>query len=82
MELATYAGSIPSDVIQGVKESVTIIFTLPSALQIPVIHAYVRALDYTFILSVPACICATLVSFLVKNWNLKTRSAGNPVAAV
>lgn len=81
-ELAHYAGGLSPEMLTAVKQSVTVIFTLPESIQAPVVHSYVKALDYTFILSVPTCVCATLAAFLIKNWNLKNRGGMMPGAAV
>jgi len=72
-ELAKYASGLTPETLQAVKQSVTVIFTLPESMQVPVVKAYVHALDYAFLLSVPTCICATLAALLIKNWNLKAR---------
>jgi len=78
-ELGSYATEISPDVIQAVKQSVTVIFQLPEGLQAPVVHAYVLSLDYVFIFCVPVAALTTIVSLLIKNWNMKERgSAGSP----
>jgi hypothetical protein len=66
----------------GIKQSVTLIFTLPIELQSGVIHAYVKALDYTFILSVASCGMAVPFALMVKNWNFKERGAAGGAVAV
>jgi MFS family permease len=81
-ELAKYAGDLSPDVIEGVKQSVTVIFSLPLDQQGGVIHSYVKALDYTFILSVPCCGMATIFALFVRNWNFKERAAGMATAPV
>lgn len=74
-ELGAYAGQIPPDILKAVKQSVTVIFQLPQELQAPVVHAYVKALDYVFIFCVPVAVLASVFSVLVKNWNMKERGA-------
>jgi len=81
-ELATYASGLDPQVMQAVKQSVTVIFTLPASQQAPVVHSYVKALDYTFVLSVPTCVCASLAALLIKNWNLKHRGGVMGAGAV
>jgi len=71
--LAQYASIIPQEAIDGVKQSVTVIFMLPSFLQQIVITAYVGALNYTFIVVVPAAGVTIVSALFVKNYNLKNR---------
>ncbi|PVG01377.1 ABC transporter [Serendipita vermifera] len=80
-ELGGYANQLSPELLQAVKQSVTVIFSLPPELQAPVVHAYVRSLDYVFIFSVPVCAITTIAALFIKNWNLKARGAG-PTAAV
>ena len=77
--LAQYAGVIPAETLQAVRQSVSVIFKLPQELQDSVVKAYVAALDYTFIVIVPAAALASLSALLIRNWNLKDR--GGPGAA-
>lgn len=81
-ELASYSDVLSPEVIAGVKQSVAVIFSLSKELQAPVVHAYVKALDYVFILAVPASVLASVSGSFVKNWNLKTRGAEGAVVAV
>jgi EmrB/QacA subfamily drug resistance transporter len=74
-ELGAYADQIPPDVLKAVKQSVTVIFQLPEALQGPVVHAYVKSLDYVFIFCVPVAALTTVFALLIKNWNMKERGA-------
>lgn len=71
--LAQYAGVIPPETLEAVRQSVSVIFTLPKDLQVPVVAAYVAALDYTFIIVVPAAGLASFFALLIRNWNLKER---------
>lgn len=71
---------LPEEVINGVKQSVTVIFSLQPEARAPVVTAYIKAVDYTFILAIPACILTSVSAVLIKNWNLKTRSAGPTMA--
>ncbi|CAE6453736.1 unnamed protein product [Rhizoctonia solani] len=66
------APNFPSEVAEGVRQSVTIIFTLPPEQQGVVIQAYVRALNYVYLVGVPVCIVASLAAFLIKDHNIKT----------
>lgn len=65
----------------AVRQSVFAIFQLPLDIQLPVIKAYIHALDYTFIVAVPAAGLATLFALLVRNWNLKERGVTMGAAA-
>ncbi|KAG8810908.1 hypothetical protein FRC17_002709 [Serendipita sp. 399] len=80
-ELGFYVarGDILPMIADAVKRSVTAIFMIqdPDKKQL-VIHSYVRALDYTFLLSVPACVLTSVAVSLVKNWNLKKRGGMMP----
>jgi MFS family permease len=78
-ELAKYASGLTPETMTAVKQSVTVIFSLPESVQASVVKAYVHALDYAFLLSVPTCICGTLSALLIRNWNLKKR--GGPMGA-
>jgi hypothetical protein len=71
--LAAYSSIIPEEAIDGVKQSVTVIFLLPSFLQAIVVTAYVKAIDYAFIIAVPAAGITIISALFVKNWNLKER---------
>lgn len=71
---------LPAEVINGVKQSVTVIFQLPESSRGPVVTAYIKAVDYTFILAIPACVLTSLSGLLIKNWNMKTRNAGPTMA--
>lgn len=79
--LEQYAGAIPQEVIDGVKQSVTVIFMLPEILQGIVITAYVNAVDYAFVVAVPAGGLTIISALFVKNWNLKERGV-KPGAAM
>ncbi|KZO92741.1 ABC transporter [Calocera viscosa TUFC12733] len=70
-ELAIYAPNIDPSVAQLLKESVTVVLTLPADQQGPIIEAYTKALDYVYIIGVPAGVMATLSALLIKNVNLK-----------
>ena len=71
--LAQNVGVIPTAILQIVRQSVSIVFMLPKALQEPIVNAYVAALSYTFIVIVPAAVLASLCALLIRNWNLKER---------
>lgn len=71
--LEQYAAVIPPEVITGVKQSVTVIFLLPELLQGVVITAYIKSLDYAFLVAVPAGGLTIISGLFVKNWNLKER---------
>ncbi|KAG8815924.1 hypothetical protein FRC19_000679 [Serendipita sp. 401] len=68
------------EMLQAVKQSVTVIFQLDPTVRDLVVHSYVKALDYTFIYSVPTSALAGFAAMIVKNWNLKERGAAAGVA--
>lgn len=61
-QLAVFAPTLDPVTAFNVRQSVTIIFTLPLEQQKPVIEAYCRALGYVFILGIPSGILASLSS--------------------
>ena len=77
--LTQYVGVIPTETLQAVRQSVSVIFLLPQDLQESVVKAYIAALDFTFIVIVPASGLASLFALLIRNWNLKER--GGPGVA-
>lgn len=79
--LEQYAAIIPAEVITGVKQSVTVIFMLPELLQGVVITAYIKAVAYAFLVTVPGGALTLIFGLFVKNWNLKERGV-KPGAAV
>ena len=80
--LAQYAGVIPAETLQAVRQSVSVIFMLPQDLQESVVKAYIAALDYTFIVIVPASGLASLFALLIRNWNLKERGGAGVAAGM
>ena len=80
--LVQYAGVIPAETLQAVRQSVSVIFLLPKELQEPVVNAYIAALDYTFIVIVPAAGLASLFALLIRNWNLKERGGATAAAGM
>jgi hypothetical protein len=74
--LAPYSQILGPQLIQGVRQSVTVVFSLPPQLQQPVVDAYVKSLSTMYITIVPCLILAGIFGMLVKNWNLKTRGGG------
>jgi hypothetical protein len=72
-KLASFGSLIPPEVVAAVKESVTVISTLPEELQIPIIDAYISALRYTFLYMVPALGVALFCALFVRNWNVNER---------
>ena len=71
--LAAYQGVIPAQVLEAVKRSVTVVFSLPAEFQRPIIDVYVSALRTTFIFGVPAMGIALISAAFVRNWNLHER---------
>ncbi|CCA69357.1 related to aflatoxin efflux pump AFLT [Serendipita indica DSM 11827] len=64
---------IPSDVIDAVRASVTVVFSLQPEIQRPVIDAYIKGLDATFLFGIPAMGLALVFSLFVRNWNMIER---------
>lgn len=71
--LTSHGGEISSEVISAVKQSISFVFTLPKEQQTPIIQAYIKALDYTFLFGVPALGAALFFSLFVRNWDLNER---------
>jgi hypothetical protein len=71
--LAPYSQVLGPELIKGVRQSVTVIFSLPQQLQQPVVDAYVKSVATMYITIVPCMFLAGLCGVFVKNWNLKTR---------
>ncbi|KAG8842708.1 hypothetical protein FRB91_003980 [Serendipita sp. 411] len=70
-------GILTQELIDAVTRSITAVFE-PGLLQTEeqrtvVVKSYMRAIDYTFIPFVPACVLTSLSALLIKNWNLKQR---------
>lgn len=72
-ELPKYAPNLPPKLVELVKQSVTVIFELDPTLRSNVVHAYIKALGYVFIVAVPACILCAIASAFIRSWNVKTR---------
>lgn len=71
--LEQYSSIIRPEVITTVKQSVTVIFSLPEPLQRIVITAYIKTVDYAFLLNVPSAGLSLIAGLFVRNWNLKER---------
>ena len=72
-QLYTFAPNLSSEQVQAVKQSVVAIFQLDPKQRDAVVHAYVKALDFVFVVAVPACVLSVLGYAFIRNWNLKTR---------
>ena len=77
----TYAPSLPNELITGVRQSISIISSLPSDLKDQVIVAYVHALDWVFMVGVPTMIASSICVLLVQNHQVKERGAEGVAAA-
>jgi hypothetical protein len=53
LSLLEIAPNLPAEITEGVRQSVTIIYTLPAEQQRLVIQAYVRALNYVYLVGIP-----------------------------
>ncbi|CAE7095866.1 unnamed protein product [Rhizoctonia solani] len=69
--LAIYAPDLPHEVATAVRQSVSLIFTLPVEQQEPVIRAYLKALNSVFLIGVPTGVLASLSALFTKNYNIK-----------
>lgn len=58
--LFLYAPDLPPAIAIAVRQSVSVIFTLPAEQQEPVIRAYLKALNSVFLIGVPAGVLASL----------------------
>ncbi|CCA70689.1 probable DHA14-like major facilitator; ABC transporter [Serendipita indica DSM 11827] len=72
-QLLKYAPTLPPELVEGVKQSVLVIFRLDPAIRTAVVHAYIKSLDYVFVVAIPACILCALFSSTIRNWNVKKR---------
>jgi len=81
-ELVIYAPDLAPDVAQAIKESVTVVLTLPADQQAAVIQAYAKALDFVYIIGVPAAILASLSALFTRNLNLKVLGVNLAAGAV
>ncbi|KAG8848813.1 hypothetical protein FRB91_010479 [Serendipita sp. 411] len=77
-------GILTQELIDAVTRSITAVFE-PGLLQTEeqrtvVVKSYMRAIDYTFIPFVPACVLTSASALLIKNWNLKQRGGAAPAA--
>jgi hypothetical protein len=72
--LTVYAPNLPNQLITGARQSISVIFGLPADLKHQVIIAYVRALDWVFIVGVPTMIASSLCVFLIQNHHIKHRA--------
>lgn len=74
--ISMYAPTLPNQLITGARQSISIVFGLPADLKHQVIIAYVRALDWVFIVGVPTMIASSLCAFLIQNHHVKERETG------
>jgi len=79
--IAEYAPGLPDQLTTGVRQSISVIFGSPADLKAQVVVAYIRALDWVFILGVPTMIASPLCVLLIKNYNVKEQGAKGAVAA-
>jgi len=71
--LLEFAPDAPFDLV---RHSVEAIATLPVEMRPGIIHAYVRAIDYVFLLPVAAGAAASLAALLIRNKNIKGQAIG------
>lgn len=69
--LFLYAPDLPHGIAVAVRQSVSVIRTLPLDQQEPVIRAYLKALNSVFLIGVPAGVLASLSALFTKNYNIK-----------
>ena len=58
-------GNIPQSVVDAVRTSVEAIFALPPETKEPVIRAYMSAVDFVFIIGIPAAALAAVAGMAV-----------------
>lgn len=71
--LSPYRDALGPELIQAVRQSVTVVFNLPAELRKPVVDAYVHSVATMFIVIVPVLTLAGLFGTIIKDWNLKKR---------
>ncbi len=71
--LAPYKDALGPQLVQAVRQSVTVVFNLPPELRQPVVEAYVHSVATMFIVAVPTLVLAGVFGILVKDWNLNKR---------
>lgn len=79
--LAVYSDTIPPQVVKDVKQSVGAIFSLPPSQQVMVVTAYIRAVDYVYLITVPASIITILAALFIKNKSLKRKDSSSGTLA-
>ncbi|PVG01143.1 ABC transporter [Serendipita vermifera] len=72
--LGPLVAQISPELVKGVRQSVTVIFSLPKELWEPVVDAYVAALATMFIINVPVLALAGIFGLIVRDWNLKKKN--------
>lgn len=71
--IAIYAPGLDPRVTEAVRTTLTVLSRLDADTAQKVISAYVRSLNYVFIISVPISILACLAGFLITDHNVKER---------
>lgn len=74
--LAPYKEILGPELVQAVRQSVTVVFNLPPELRQPVVEAYVHSVATMFIVVVPTLVLAGIFGIIIKDWNLKKRGGG------
>jgi len=73
--LPQFAPGLSAETADMVRQSVEVIFTLPDTVRPGVVHAYVKSIDRVMLIGVPGGFLAIMSALLIKNHNLKERSA-------
>ncbi|KAG8832129.1 hypothetical protein FRC17_001962 [Serendipita sp. 399] len=75
--LAIYAPGLDPQIAEMIKNTLSVVATLQPDVQAKVITAYVRALNYVFIVSIPTSVLASISAFLINDYNIKVRDPDN-----
>ncbi|KAF8309584.1 ABC transporter [Clavulina sp. PMI_390] len=70
-QLHHYAPNLDPATAAEVRQSVTIIFTLPPDVQGPVIAAYSKAIAYVFTMAIPSGIMSSLCALMVRDHDIR-----------
>ncbi|CCA66622.1 probable DHA14-like major facilitator; ABC transporter [Serendipita indica DSM 11827] len=80
--IAIFAPGLDPRIAEAVRQTLSVLEMLPQEVQGQVIQAYLRALNYVFIVAIPTSVLASISAFLIKDHNVKERgSAGGAMMA-
>ncbi|KAG8860948.1 hypothetical protein FRB91_000144 [Serendipita sp. 411] len=73
--LAIYAPGLDPHIAEAIKNTLSVVSSLRPDQQAQVLMAYVKALNYVFIVSIPTSVLASLSAFLITDHNVKERGS-------